>query len=229
MNLDICSEKCINPELVEITEADPMVKELLGVARALEGIPRHAGTHAAGVVISPAPLDEYLPLQRTAEGLVSTQFDKDTVEEIGLLKMDLLGLRTLTVINKAVELVQKSQGIIVELNTISLDDEQTYRLLGSGDTIGVFQLESSGLRAILRDLKPQNFEDIVALVALYRPGPLGSGMVDDFIRRRHGEIEAHYLHCALEPILQNTYGVIIYQEQVMRIASELAGFSLGEG
>ncbi len=218
----------VSPELVEITEADPMVKELLGVARALEGIPRHAGTHAAGVVISPAPLDEYLPLQRTAEGLVSTQFDKDTVEEIGLLKMDLLGLRTLTVINKAVELVQKSQGIIVELNTISLDDEQTYRLLGSGDTIGVFQLESSGLRAILRDLKPQNFEDIVALVALYRPGPLGSGMVDDFIRRRHGEIEVHYLHRALEPILQNTYGVIIYQEQVMRIASELAGFSLGE-
>lgn len=218
----------VSPELVQLAEQDSVVKELLNVAKALEGVPRHAGTHAAGVVISPAPLDEFLPLQRTSEGLVSTQFDKDTVEEIGLLKMDLLGLRTLTVINNAVELVKRSRNIELDLSTVPLDDSRTYQLLSEGDTVGVFQLESSGLRAILRDLKPQTFEDIIALVALYRPGPLGSGMVDDFIKRRHGVVNVKYLHHTLEPVLKTTYGVIIYQEQVMRIASELAGFSLGE-
>ncbi|MCR4442578.1 MAG: DNA polymerase III subunit alpha [Peptococcaceae bacterium] len=218
----------VSPELVELAEQDDSVKELLRVARALEGIPRHAGTHAAGLVISPEPLVEYLPLQRTSEGLICTQFDKDTVEEIGLLKMDLLGLRTLTVINNAVLLVEKSRGIKVDLSAISLEDEKTYQLLSEGDTIGVFQLESSGLRAILRELKPRTFEDVIALVALYRPGPLGSGMIEEFIRRRHGEVEVSYLHPALEPVLKTTYGVIIYQEQVMRIASELAGFALGE-
>lgn len=218
----------VSPELVQMAQQDNLVQELLNVAKALEGVPRHAGTHAAGVVISPAPLDEFLPLQKTSEGLVCTQFDKDTVEEIGLLKMDLLGLRTLTVINNAVELVKKSRGIEFDLAAISLADAKTYQLLSEGDTIGVFQLESSGLRAILRDLKPQNFEDVIALVALYRPGPLGSGMVDDFIKRRHGVVNVQYLHASLEPVLKMTYGVIIYQEQVMRIASELAGFSLGE-
>lgn len=218
----------VTPELVEVSEKEESVKELLNTARALEGMPRHAGTHAAGVVISQKPLQEYLPLQRTSEGLVSTQFDKDTVEEIGLLKMDLLGLRTLTVINNAVTLVRQSQNIDLDLTTIPLDDKAAYELLSVGDTIGVFQLESSGLRSILRDLKPQSFEDIIALVALYRPGPLGSGMVDDFIKRRHGEVEVEYLHPSLEPILQSTYGVIVYQEQVMRIASDLGGFTLGE-
>jgi DNA polymerase-3 subunit alpha len=218
----------VSPELAQLAEQEPTVKELLRVARALEGVPRHAGTHAAGVVISPAPLDEFLPLQRTSEGLVSTQFDKDTVEEIGLLKMDLLGLRTLTVVNKAVDLVKRSQGLELNLSELPLDDKKTYQLLSAGDTIGVFQLESSGLRAILRELKPDSFEDIIALVALYRPGPLGSGMIEDFIRRRHGAVEVKYLHPSLEPVLQTTYGVIVYQEQVMRIASELAGFSLGE-
>jgi DNA polymerase-3 subunit alpha len=218
----------VSPELVQMVERDSAVKELITVAKALEGIPRHAGTHAAGLVISPSPLDEYLPLQRTSEGLVSTQFDKDTVEEIGLLKIDLLGLRTLTVINNAVDIVKRSRGLELDLSTIPLNDEKTYNLLSEGDTIGVFQLESSGLRAILRDLKPKTFEDIIALVALYRPGPLGSGMIEDFVKRRHGEVTVKYLHPTLEPVLQTTYGVIIYQEQVMRIASELAGFSLGE-
>jgi len=218
----------VSPELVQMMEQDAGVKELLTVARALEGMPRHAGTHAAGLVISQKPLDEYLPLQRTSEGLVSTQFDKDTVEEIGLLKMDLLGLRTLTVINKAVNMVAAGGQTELDLNRIPLDDEKTYRLLGEGDTIGVFQLESSGLRAILRELKPQTFEDVIAIVALYRPGPLGSGMIEDFIKRRHGEVEVKYLHPALEPVLKTTYGVIVYQEQVMRIASDLAGFTLGE-
>lgn len=218
----------VSPELVEFARQDDTVKELINVARALEGVPRHAGTHAAGLVISPAPLDEYLPLQRTSEGLNSTQFDKDTVEEIGLLKIDLLGLRTLTVINKAVDLVQRNRELKIDINRIPLDDKKTYQLLSDGNTVGVFQLESSGLRAILRELKPQYFEDIIALVALYRPGPLGSGMIEDFIKRRHGQVEVKYLHPALEPILRTTYGVIIYQEQVMRIASDLAGFSLGE-
>lgn len=230
MELGVTIERAleVSTELVSMAEKDSVVQELLKVAKALEGVPRHAGTHAAGLVISPAPLDEFLPLQRTSEGLVCTQFDKDTVEEIGLLKMDLLGLRTLTVINNAVNIVKRSRGFEIELSTILLDDEKTYDLLSEGDTIGVFQLESSGLRAILRDLKPRTFEDIIALVALYRPGPLGSGMIDDFVKRRHGEVDVKYLHSTLEPVLQTTYGVIIYQEQVMRIASELAGFSLGE-
>jgi DNA polymerase-3 subunit alpha len=218
----------VSPELVQMQEEDEVVRELLSIARALEGIPRHAGTHAAGLVIAQKPLDNYLPLQTTSEGLVCTQFAKETVEEIGLLKMDLLGLRTLTVINNAVSLVKESQGIDVNLNEIPLDDPAVFELLSNGDTIGVFQLESSGLRAILRELKPKVFEDIVLLNALYRPGPLGSGMVEDFIKRAHKEVEITYPHPALEPILKNTNGVIIYQEQVMRIASDLAGFTLGE-
>lgn len=218
----------VSPELTRMREEDSTVKELLANSQALEGIPRHSGIHAAGIVIAEEPLDHYLPLQRTSEGLVCTQFAKETVEEIGLLKMDLLGLRTLTVINNAVALVKKSQGKDIDLVRIPLDDSAVYDLLSAGDTIGVFQLESSGLRAILRDLKPRTFEDIVALVALYRPGPLGSGMIEDFIKRKHKEVEITYLHPALESILQTTYGVIIYQEQVMRIASELAGFTLGE-
>jgi len=218
----------VAPDLRKLAAEDSMVKELLDTAQELEGMPRHAGIHAAGLVISPKPLDEHLPVQRTSDGLVCTQFDKDTVEEIGLLKMDLLGLRTLTVINNAVRLVEKSQGKRIQLNMIPLDDAASYRLLSEGDTIGVFQLESSGLRAILKDLKPQTFEDIIALVALYRPGPLGSGMVEDFIKRRHGEVAVTYLHPTLEPILNTTYGVIVYQEQVMRIASDFAGFTLGE-
>lgn len=218
----------VSAELVKMAKDDPLIERLLLAAQALEGMPRHAGTHAAGLVISKEPLDHYLPLQKTSEGLISTQFAKETVEEIGLLKMDLLGLRTLTVINNAVLLVKESSDVLLDLNQIPLDDEGAYQLLDKGDTSGVFQLESSGLRAILRELKPQSFEDIIALVALYRPGPLGSGMIEDFIHRRHGKVEVAYLHPDLKPILQNTYGVIIYQEQVMRIASDLAGFTLGE-
>jgi DNA polymerase-3 subunit alpha len=218
----------VAPELAEIVQTDPQVKKLLDIAQSLEGIPRHAGTHAAGLVIAAEPLVNYVPLQRTAEGLVCTQFAKETIEEIGLLKMDLLGLRTLTVINNAVSMVRESKQVDLDLTKIPLDDPLVYDLLSRGDTIGVFQLESSGLRALLKDLKPANFEDVIALVALYRPGPLGSGMVDDFIKRRHQEVEISYLHPLLEPILKNTYGVIIYQEQVMRVASDLAGFSLGE-
>jgi DNA polymerase-3 subunit alpha len=216
------------PELAQMVQENEQVRELFSIAKSLEGMPRHAGTHAAGLVISDRPLDDHLPLQKTSEGLPCTQFEKDTVESIGLLKMDLLGLRTLTVIRDAVRFIMDNYGTKLDLDRLPLDDETAYRLLSAGDTIGVFQLESSGLRTILRDLKPDRFEDIIALVALYRPGPLGSGMVDDYIQRRHGQIQITYLHPLLEPILKSTYGVILYQEQVMRIASALGGFTLGE-
>ncbi|WP_328597343.1 DNA polymerase III subunit alpha [Heliobacterium mobile] len=217
----------MSPELQALRE-DPRIDNLISTAQAIEGMPRHASTHAAGVVIAPAPLNEYLPVTRGTENGVTTQFAKDTVEEIGLLKMDLLGLKTLTLIGDVLDKIKKSQGKEILLKDLPLDDPKAYQLLSRADSLGVFQLESSGLRAILRDLKPNSFDDIVALVALYRPGPLQSGMVEDFIRRKHGQTTVEYLHPNLEPILKDTYGVILYQEQVMRIASDLAGFTLGE-
>lgn len=218
----------VSGELKELYEIDPQVKRLLDMAIAIEGMPRHASTHAAGVVIGKEPLTVYLPLYSSNDGVVTTQFPKETVEEIGLLKMDLLGLRTLTVIGDAVNTIRRVSGEAIDIDRIPLDDPASYALLGRGDAIGVFQLESSGMRNILKELKPEAFEDIIALVALYRPGPLGSGMVEDFIRRKHGQSPIKYLHPALEPILKETYGVILYQEQVMRIANVLASYSLGE-
>ncbi|MGM9526066.1 MAG: DNA polymerase III subunit alpha [Peptococcaceae bacterium] len=228
--LGITIEKALkaSQELRGYCEEDAQIAELIATAQKLEGLPRQAGTHAAGVVISKDPLDTYLPLQKSAECGVITQFAKENVEEIGLLKMDFLGLRTLTVINKAVDLIQEQHGVTIDLNQMDLDDKATYQLLCDGDSIGVFQLESSGLRAIMRDLQPNTLEDIIAMVALYRPGPLKSGMVDDLIERKHGRKEIEYLHPLLEPILKPTYGVILYQEQVMLIARDLAGFSLGQ-
>ncbi|MHB8158366.1 MAG: DNA polymerase III subunit alpha [Desulfocucumaceae bacterium] len=228
--LHITIEKALNdtPELKDIYENNRQIKKLIDMAVLLEGMPRHASTHAAGVVITKDPLTHYLPLYKASDGPLTTQFAKDQVEELGLLKMDLLGLRTLTVIADAVKMLEKNRGIIIDISTITMDDPKTYELLCRGDTTGVFQLESSGMKSILRELKPGVFEDIVALVALYRPGPLGSGMVNDFILNKHGERKVTYLHPRLEPILKDTYGVILYQEQVMRISSDLAGFSLGE-
>lgn len=215
-------------ELEELYRTNQVVRKLLDTARALEGMPRHASIHAAGVVISKEKLTKYVPLYKTSDGVISTQFTKEAVEALGLLKMDLLGLRTLTVIGDAVRLIREHRGIEIDINRVPLDDPATYALLGSGDTTGVFQLESSGMRNLLRELKPEVFEDVIALVALYRPGPLGSGMVEDFIRRKHGQLPVEYDHPVLEPILKDTYGVILYQEQVMRIASDLAGFTLAE-
>lgn len=217
-----------SPDLRELSESDPSVKRLLDIAMRLEGIPRHASTHAAGIVIAPEPLTHFLPLHRIADGTVATQFAKEAVEDLGLLKMDLLGLRTLTVIGDTLKLVKERFNVEIDLDRLPLDDPATYKLLCLGETAGVFQLESSGMRSLLRELKPSVFEDLIALVALYRPGPLGSGMVEDFIRRKHGETKVVYPHPSLEPILKDTYGVILYQEQVMQIASSLAGFSLGE-
>ncbi|NLW07031.1 MAG: DNA polymerase III subunit alpha, partial [Clostridia bacterium] len=229
MELGITLERALegSSELKEIYRTSAAVKELLDTARAIEGMPRHASTHAAGIVISQEPLTHYLPLQKSGEA-VTTQYPMQAVEELGLLKMDLLGLRTLTVIGHACAAIRANRGHELDLENLPLDDKPTYKLLATGESSGIFQLESSGMRAILKELKPERFEDIIALVALYRPGPLGSGMVEDYIRRKHGAIPVSYLHPSLEPILKDTYGVILYQEQVMRIASELAGFSLGQ-
>lgn len=180
------------------------------------------------MVISAAPLEDIVPIQNSNEEGYVTQYDKDNIEELGLLKMDFLGLRTLTVMNDALELIKKNRGLSIDLDAIPLDDKAACQLLQKGDTAGVFQLESEGITRLVMDLKPSHFEDLIPLVALYRPGPLGSGMVEDFIKRRHGEKEVTYLHPLLEPILKDTFGVILYQEQVMQIASAMGGFSLGQ-
>lgn len=218
----------VNSELKNAYESEEMVGKLLDLAMAVEGLPRHASTHAAGLVISQDPLTHYVPLQNSAEGFLTTQYDKDKVEEIGLLKMDLLGLRTLTVIGDTIKLVKESRGIKIDIDRIPYDDAKVCTMLSRGDTAGVFQLESSGMTTLVKDLKPECFADLIPLVALYRPGPLGSGMVADFISGRHGKKQVTYVHPLLEPILRETFGVILYQEQVMQIASVMAGFSLGQ-
>ena len=217
-----------NKDFKKEYDTEAVVHRLVDYGKALEGLVRHSSTHAAGVVISAAPVDDYVPLQYSKEGYLTTQFDKDLVEELGLLKMDFLGLRTLTVIGDAIKLIKQNRGIDIDVNHIPLDDLETCRLLTEGDTAGVFQMESSGITNLVKELRPRHFEDMIPLVALYRPGPLGSGMVDDFIRASHGERQITYLHPLLEPILKDTYGVILYQEQVMQIASVMGGFTLGQ-
>ncbi len=218
----------VSSELRTLYQSDPEVKKLLDLAISVEGLPRHASTHAAGVVIAREPLTHYVPLQNSTEGFVTTQYDKDRIEEIGLLKMDLLGLRTLTVIGDALIHIKQNRGLDIDIDAIPLDDPKTSAMLSAGDTAGVFQMESSGMTNLVKELKPERFEDLIPLVALYRPGPLGSGMVTDFINGRHGRKKVTYLHPLLEPILKDTFGVILYQEQVMQIASVLAGFTLGQ-
>ncbi len=218
------------PRLKEAMDADPRVAELIQHALRLEGLNRHASTHAAGVVIGNRPLVDYLPLYRGQNGERVTQFAMKSVESIGLIKFDFLGLKTLTVIKDAQRLVNARlpAGEDLDVDVLPLDDPKVYELLGRGETTGVFQLESSGMKELMIKLRPSTFEDIIALVALYRPGPLGSGMVTDFTRRKHGEIPIEYELPELEPILRDTYGVIVYQEQVMQIAQALADYSLGE-
>ncbi len=228
----------INITLDEAIEAEPQLKameegtdderRLLRISRSLEGITRHASTHASGIVISDKPLVEYLPLFRGPNGEVMTQYTMDQVAQLGLIKFDFLGLKTLTVIQDTLDLIKGTTGQVVNLDEIEIGDDETFRLTSEGRTTGVFQLESSGMKELLRNLKPGVFEDIVASVALYRPGPLGSNMVDDFIKRKHGEIKMTYLLPQLEDILAETYGVIVYQEQVMRIAQVLANYTLAE-
>jgi DNA polymerase-3 subunit alpha len=218
----------ISPDLLNRYKNDYNARKIIDTARILEGLPRHASIHAAGVVIGKEPLSTILPLQKTPEGHIVTQFTKETVEDIGLLKMDILGLRTLTVIDRTIDIVKKTRGVEINLDNLPLDDTRVYKLLGQGDTVGVFQLESDGLRRILREMKPNRIEDLIAIIALYRPGPLGSGMVEDFINCKHQKKEIEYVDPRLKSILEETYGVILYQEQVMKIASELADFTMGE-
>ena len=203
------------------------VKRLIDLSRKLEGLPRHASTHAAGVVIAPRPLTDIMPMQ-LSNGMLVTQYDKDIIEELGLLKMDFLGLRTLTAISDAIKNIKYSRGEEIDLSKIPLDDSKTAKMLSEGKTGAVFQMESAGMTNLVRDLQPEGFADLIPTVALYRPGPLGSGMVEDFIERKHGKREIKYLHPLLEPILKETYGVILYQEQVMQVVQALAGFTLGQ-
>jgi DNA polymerase-3 subunit alpha len=225
--MDLGKAMAKEPKLNELAQSNPQVKELLDVALSLEGLVRHASTHAAGVVISDRPIVEHLPLYKSQEGELVTQYDMKAVEAIGLVKFDFLGLRTLTMMDDVLRLLAKN-GTNLDLRNIPLDDPATYGLLASGDTDGVFQLESSGMRELLVRMRPSVFEDLIALVALYRPGPLGSGMVEEFIDRKQGKLAIRYELPQLEPILRDTYGIIVYQEQVMQIAVELAGYTMGQ-
>jgi DNA polymerase-3 subunit alpha len=228
LNITLDSALEQEPKLRELVKKKPEIAALINICRVLEGLPRHASTHAAGVVIADKPLVKYLPLYKGKKGEVLTQFDMQCVEKIGLIKFDFLGLRNLTVISNTLELIENRGGTPPDLTNLDLDDSDTYRLLASGETTGVFQLESSGMKDLLVRIRPECFDDVIALVALYRPGPLESGMVDDFVERKHGEKAVEYIVPQLEPILQETYGVIVYQEQVMKIAGDLANFSMAD-
>ncbi len=226
MTLDKAEE--LVPELKELQKGDRNLEELMLHAHNLEGNSRHASTHAAAVLIAPGDLTDYVPLYRTSTGDKTTQWDMKACEKIGLLKMDFLGLRTLTVIHDAIKMIEREHGVKLDISRIPLDDRDTYKFLTAGKTVGIFQFESSGMRDLLVRLKPTLFEDLIAVNALFRPGPLKSGMVDDFIDRKHGRKKIEYLDPCLESILKDTYGVILYQEQVMQIAHTMGGYSLGE-
>ncbi len=216
------------PQLKGLYDSNPKIKELIDIAIRLEGLCRHASTHAAGVVISPEPLTTYMPLYKNpVDGTITSQFDMNTIEKIGLLKFDFLGLKTLTVIEKTLKYV-KENGKALSIKDISFDDKKTYELLSSGHTTGVFQFESAGMRDLLVKMAPSRFEDLIAIVALYRPGPMGSGMIDEFIKRKKGQIPVKYELAQLKEILRETHGIILYQEQVMSIANKLANFTMGQ-
>jgi DNA polymerase-3 subunit alpha len=213
-------------ELKMLQDGSPEVRKLLETAKTIEGLARNAGTHAAGVVISDRPLVEYVPLVRFAEGGVNTQYDMDWIEKIGLLKMDFLGLRNLTVMHNAVREIRRALDPTFELSHLPLNDAKTFEMLGKGDTVGVFQLESDGMKRVCTELQPSRFEDIIALVALYRPGPME--WIPQYIGNKHGLTKPRFLHPKLEPIVAETYGIPIYQEQAMQIARDVAGFSMSE-
>lgn len=214
------------PELEEMRKSDPQINKLFEIAMKLEGLYRNTGMHAAGVVIGDRPLDLLVPLYKDPKAdMPVTQYDMKYIEETGLIKFDFLGLKTLTTIKKAVDLIKLNHGVDLDIGQIPLDDKETYELLQRGDTAGVFQFESAGMKDVHKQIKPDRFEDLIAIVSLYRPGPMDN--IPSYIRRKHGEEEITYLHPKLEPILKNTYGIMIYQEQVMKIAQELAGYTLG--
>jgi DNA polymerase-3 subunit alpha len=228
--LDMTLDKALeeNPALKQLEATDPQVKELLAIGRRLEGMTRHASVHAAGVVIAPKPLTEFVPLYKGQRDEIVTQWAMKEIERIGLLKMDFLGLSTLTLLDDCVKEIKRTTGTEITLEDLPMDDGKTFELFGNGQTAGVFQFESSGMRETLRKAKPARFDDLIALNALYRPGPLRAGVIDDFIDRKHGRAEIKYEVPGMEPILRDTYGIIAYQEQVMRCARDLAGFTMGE-
>lgn len=222
------SDDTPSPEFKEKYESDPVVRRWIDMAMRIEGTNKTYGVHAAGVVIASEPLDQLVPLQRNNDGAVITQYFMEDLESLGLLKMDFLGLKNLTMIQKTRELIQKNHGKTLDLDALPLDDAKTYQILAEGKLEGIFQLESSGMRQIVRELKPSNLEDISSVLALYRPGPLDAGLIPKFINRKHGREPIQYQHELLKPILNETYGVLCYQEQIMRMAQDLAGYSLGQ-
>ena len=215
------------PDLKPFKEnADPKIQQMFEVAKVLEGMNRNAGMHAAGVVISPEPLSNLVPMYKTPSTELMTQFTMKGLEDAGLLKMDFLGLRTLTVIENTLEHIKKNHGIEINIDELHEDDQKTFELFSKGQTVAVFQFESSGMQDWLRKLKPNSISDLTAMNALYRPGPMEN--IGDFIKRKHGFAKIEYLHPKLEVTLKETYGVIVYQEQVMRIASDVGGFTLAK-
>jgi len=216
----------VQPELKKMVESNPAVEKLISYSQVLEGLSRHASTHAAGVVIAPSELTNFVPLYKSNKDEITTQYDMLGIEEIGLLKIDFLGLRTLTVIDDTSTRLRKDRNIDLNLDHMPLDDPKVFQLFSRGETVGVFQFESPGMREYLKKLKPESIADLTAMNALYRPGPLDAHMVDEYIDRKRGFKEIKYEHPSLEPVLKETYGVIVYQEQVIRLASEVAGYSL---
>ncbi|MFH1397476.1 MAG: DNA polymerase III subunit alpha [Candidatus Omnitrophota bacterium] len=216
------------PQLKNLYKNDPQITKLIDIALILEGLNRHASIHAAGVVIADKPLNEYMPLFKSQDDQITSGYGMKVLEKIGLLKVDFLGLRTLTVIDQAIKIIKETKGLDIDIEKISLDDAKTYNLLSTAQTIGVFQVESSGMRDLLKKMEPEEFEDLIALLALYRPGPMGSGMLSDFIQRKRNKTPIRYDNKRLEPILKSTYGIMVYQEQIMQIASSLAGFTLAQ-
>lgn len=225
LNITIDKALKMNPELKNLYTTDEMVKKLIDMSRRLEGLPRHTSMHAAGVVISQKSVDEYVPLARASDGSIVTQFTMTTLEELGLLKMDFLGLRTLTVIQKAVKLIEKNKGISLDMDHVDYNDKAVYDMLGAGKTEGVFQLESAGMTSFMKELKPESLEDVIAGISLYRPGPMD--FIPQYIEGKNNPDSIHFLCPQLEPILSATYGCIVYQEQVMQIVRNLAGYTLG--
>ncbi|MDR2811698.1 MAG: DNA polymerase III subunit alpha, partial [Endomicrobium sp.] len=226
-NASIAEALKSSTDLIKLVKADERIANLIETSQKLEGLKRHTGVHAAGMVIANEEITNYSPLSKGSKKIVTTQYDGVVLSQLGLLKVDFLGLRTLTIIDECVKFIRKKKPNF-DLDNVPLDDEQSYKLLNEAKTMGVFQLESKGMRELIRKLKPSNIDDVVALIALYRPGPMGSGMLDDFVNRKHGNTPIIYDHPLQEPILKNTYGVILYQEQVMKMSVTMAGFTPGE-
>src|SRR5579859_2346528 len=226
-NVSLQEALAAEPELRAAVDGSPQIRQLMDMAQKLEGVARHASTHAAGVIISRDPLTDHVPLQRATKGdLLMTQYDMNSVARLGLLKIDFLGLTNLTILDAAIHLIRETRGVEIDLQRLPLDDKPTYALLASGETTGIFQLEGRGMTRYLRELKPDRIEDVMAMVALFRPGPMAN--IPSYIRRKHGQEKVTYLHPRLEPVLKETYGVMVYQEDIMTVAQAIAGYTLAE-